>query len=66
MLLRKSCVLTLANKHKKSAYWVYSKYGSEIAVQVSEKKSVELLTRHKITNFKSGFKLNEKQNYTFF
>lgn len=66
MLLRKSCVLTLANKHKKSAYWVYGKYGSEIAVQVSEKKSVELLTRHKIANFKSGFKLNEEQNYTLF
>jgi hypothetical protein len=38
-LLRSSCVLTLANKHKKSKSWVYTVYGSEVIVLNDKKKT---------------------------
>ena len=55
MLLRKSCVLTLANKHKKSIFWVYNTYGSNIQILTGPNSNVNLITRHQIINFKSGF-----------
>jgi hypothetical protein len=61
MLLRKSCAITLANKHKKSVHWVYSTYGSEIQVPTGPKKNLSLISRHQISNFKRGFKLNMDQ-----
>lgn len=57
MLLRKSCVLTLANKHKKSIFWVYNTYGNNISILTGLNSSVNLITRHQIINFKSGFHL---------
>ena len=56
-LLRKSCVLTLANKHKKSMNWVYTVYGSEIAVNKGKKKEVSLITRSTILNYPNKFNL---------
>lgn len=53
-LLRKSCALTLANKHKKSANWVYTVYGSEISVD-NCKKTISLITRSAILNHKNEF-----------
>jgi len=55
-LLRKSCVLTLSNKHKKSANWVYTVYGSEIRVN-NGKKITALTTRTEILNHKNEFNL---------
>lgn len=57
-LLRKSCVLTLANKHKKSMNWVYTVYGSEIVVNKGKKKKeVSLITRSTILNYPNKFNL---------
>ena len=58
-LLRKSCVLTLANKHKKSQNWVYTVYGSEIVVNKDEQsiKEVSLISRSSILNYPSKFNL---------
>jgi hypothetical protein len=57
-LLRKSCVLTLANKHNKSMNWVYTVYGSEIIVNKGKKKKeVPLITRSTILNYPNKFNL---------
>lgn len=55
-LLRSSCVLTLANKHKKSKNWVYTAYGSEITV-LNGKKKTQLITRTSILNHFNDFNL---------
>jgi hypothetical protein len=56
-LLRKSCVLTLAKKHKKSMNWVYTVFGSEIVVS-NGKKETRLRTRASILNHRNEFNLN--------
>jgi len=58
-LLRKSCVLTLANKHNKSQNWVYTVYGSEIVVNKDKPgiKEVPLISRSSILNHPSKFNL---------
>jgi len=55
-LLRASCVLTLANKHKKSKNWVYTVYGSEVIVPNGKKKT-RLMSRSSILNHYSDFNL---------
>jgi retron-type reverse transcriptase len=64
-LLRKSCVLTLANKHKKNSNWVYNVYGSEVEVRYGSKKT-SLITRSTILNFpnKFNFKLKELDRFS--
>jgi retron-type reverse transcriptase len=59
-LLRKSCVLTLANKHKKNSNWVYNVYGSEVEVQYGRKKT-SLITRSTILNFPNKFNIKLKE-----
>lgn len=61
-MLRKSCALTLANKHKKSANWVYTVYGSEISVD-NGKKSTSLITRSAILNHKNEFNFAIKSDH---
>jgi retron-type reverse transcriptase len=58
-LLRKSCVLTLANKHNKSQNWVYTVYGSEIIVNKDKQgiKEVPLISRSSILNHPNKFNL---------
>jgi hypothetical protein len=56
MLMRKSCVLTLCGKHKKSQKWVYDIYGSEIVIQQGG-KAIPLIKRHTIANWKNEFNL---------
>lgn len=57
-LLRKSCVLTLANKHNKSQNWVYTVYGSEIVVNKDKKgREVPLISRSQIRNYPNKFNL---------
>jgi retron-type reverse transcriptase len=55
-LLRSSCVLTLANKHKKSKNWVYTVYGSEVTV-LNGKKETRLISRTSILNHFNDFNL---------
>ena len=55
-LLRFSCVLTLANKHKKSKNWVYIVYGNEIDV-LNGKKRTSLTSKSSILNYFNGFDL---------
>jgi hypothetical protein len=55
-LLRFSCVLTLANKHKKSKNWVYTVYGNEINVSNGEKE-IFLISRRSILNHFDDFNL---------
>lgn len=61
-LLRKSCVLTLANKHKKSSNWVYTVYGSEIKINSKKGKETALVTRSEILNSSNKFNLKTKAN----
>jgi Type II intron maturase/Reverse transcriptase (RNA-dependent DNA polymerase) len=61
-LLRKSCVLTLANKHKKSSNWIYTVYGSEIKINSKEGKGAALVTRSEILNSHNKFNLKTKVN----
>jgi len=62
-LLLKSCALTLANKHKKSLFWVYNVYGSDLKVNLGEGlKDVSLITRSEILNSPNKFNLNTKEN----
>ena len=58
-LLRKSCVLTLANKHNKSQNWVYTVYGSDIVVNKDKQsiKKVPLISRLSILNYPNKFNL---------
>ena len=55
-LLRSSCILTLANKHKKSKNWVYTVYGSEVTV-LNNTNITRLINRSSILNHFSGFNL---------
>lgn len=55
-LLRSSCILTLASKHKKSKNWVYTVYGSEITV-LNGKKKTKLISRSCILNYFNAFNL---------
>lgn len=55
-LLRFSCVLTLANKHKKPKNWVYKAYGNRITVFDGKKKN-ELISKLSIFNHVNNFNL---------
>ena len=57
-MLRKSCVLTLANKHKKNQNWVYTVYGSEITISKGKgQNKIKLITRSDILNYPNKFNL---------
>jgi hypothetical protein len=62
-LLRSSCVLTLANKHKKSKNWVYIVYGSEVTV-LNGKKKIQLKSRTSILNYSNNFNLKSDSSFT--
>ena len=59
-LLRKSCILTLANKHKKSVSWVYTVYGRDIGV-LRGKEKIYLKSRTSILRHRN--KLNLKADF---
>ena len=52
-IIRKSCILTLASKHKKSQSWVYAIYGEQITV----KKNMSLISWTVISNYPDNFNL---------
>lgn len=64
-LLRKSCILTLATKHKKSMSWIYTVYEKEVIVstgkeQIRLKSRASILTHRNEFNLKIDFsRLNE-------
>jgi hypothetical protein len=59
-VLRMSCVLTLAHKHRKNKFWVYQIYSSDIVNPIDPGNS--LITRKDVLNFKQGFKVNDNCN----
>jgi Type II intron maturase len=61
-LLRSSCVLTLANKHKKSKNWVYTVYGSEVTV-LNCKNQTRLISRSSILNHCNDFNLKTDSSF---
>lgn len=62
-LLRKSCILTLANKHKKSVPWVYTVYGRDVGV-LRGKEKIYLRSRASILSHRN--RLNLKANFSLF
>lgn len=62
-LLRSSCVLTLANKHKKSKNWVYTVYGNEVSV-LNDKNQIRLISRSNILNYRNDFNLKTDSSST--
>jgi Type II intron maturase len=55
-LLRKSCILTLANKHKKSVSWVYTAYGRDVGV-LRGKEKIYLKSRASILSHRNKLDL---------
>lgn len=62
-LLRKSCVLTLANKHKKNQNWVYTVYGSEITIRGKGQNKIMLISRSNILNYPNKFNLKSDRSF---
>lgn len=56
--LRQSCLLTLANKHKKSIQWAYQIYGLDVSIELFGQKYA-LPTERYIDSLKSKFILSE-------
>ena len=55
-LLRKSCILTLANKHKKSVSWVHTAYGRDVGV-LRGKEKIYLKSRASILSHRNKLDL---------
>lgn len=55
-LLRKSCILTLANKHKKSVSWVYTVFGRDVGV-LRGKERIYLKSRASILSHRNKLDL---------
>lgn len=55
--LRKSCVLTLARKHKKNAYWAYGEYGDNVEIRLTSDRTVSLPTTEDVGRLTTGFQL---------
>ena len=55
-LLRKSCILTLANKHKKSVLWVQTVYGRDVGVSRGKDK-IYLTSRASILSHRNKLDL---------
>jgi hypothetical protein len=56
LLLRKSCILSLANKHKKSISWVYTVYGRDVGV-LRGKEKIYLRSRASILSHRNKLDL---------
>lgn len=61
--LRRSCILTLARKHKKSRLWAYTTYGTDVELELPAGNKVALPTRAKITNVVSKFPSGESAGF---
>ena len=64
--LRKSCLFTLARKHKKNIAWAYKTYGNDVEI-ITEKISVKLPTRNFVFQLGKKFLVeNSSLNFDFF
>jgi len=57
--LRKSCILTLARKHKKNKSWAYETYGDDVSVKVEGSKILELPTREFVSGLSKKFLVDD-------
>jgi hypothetical protein len=57
--LRKSCILTLARKHKKRKPWAYQTYGDDVSVKIDGSKIVELPTRSFVSGLSKKFLMDD-------
>jgi len=57
--LRKSCIFTLARKHKKGKAWAYEVYGDDVRLEIGENSSVELPSRDYVSRLSKKFLINE-------
>ena len=57
--LRKSCVLTLARKHKKRPKWVYGVYGDNISITLTQGGEISLPTMESVGKPKPKFGLGQ-------
>ena len=61
-LLRKNCILTLANKHKKSVLWVQTVYGKDVCV-LRGKEKIYLISRANILSHCNKLDLKKKVDF---
>lgn len=57
--LRKSCMLTLARKHKKNKAWAFENYGDDVSVKVNDSTVVELPTREFVSRLGKKFLIDD-------
>jgi len=57
--LRKSCILTLARKHKKKKAWAYETYGDDVSIRVDDSKIIELPTRDFVSRLEKKFLIDD-------
>lgn len=58
--LRKSCVLTLARKHKKRPKWVYGVYGDNISITLPQGGEITLPTMESVGKLEPQFGLGQE------
>lgn len=56
-LIRRSCSLTLARKHKKTISWVFDIYGENTSTEVRKGFTVSLPSKGSVANKKRGFSI---------
>lgn len=56
--LRKSCIFTLARKHKKTKVWAYRVFGDDVAINMGKGKKISLPSRQKVTEMGTKFLIN--------
>lgn len=61
-LLRKNCILTLANKHKKSVPWVQTVYGRDVGI-LRGKEKIYLISRVHILSHRNKLDLKKKADF---
>lgn len=57
--LRKSCIFTLARKHKKNKAWAYETYGDDVKLEINENSSIGLPSRDYVSRLSKKFLIDE-------
>ena len=57
--LRKSCIFTLARKHKKDKSWAYKVYSDDVSLEIGENSSVKLPSRDYVSRLPKEFLIDE-------
>lgn len=57
--LRKSCIFTLARKHKKNKAWAYETYSDDVKLEIGENSSVGLPSRDYVSRLSKEFLIDE-------